>query len=424
MKFLAPIDLTKNELRNVVIQNLASAPSSPLGGQVYYDTAQHKLAYYNESSFIYLATGGGVATLAATTPLNASGSTGDITITIDAASGSGAGSMSAAHYTLVAGATNNNTNGAIVKRDGSGNFSANIITAATVTGLSSPSNPTDAATKGYVDSTTTGLDVKASVRLATTAALPTNTYSGGVLTASANGALPNIDGAAPALNDRILVKDEASASKNGIYTVTNLGSGAAAWTMTRATDADSAGEVTDGLFTFVEAGTVNGGGGFVLTGIGSGATTLGTTNLSFVQFSGAGEVIAGTGLTKSGNTLSIDTAYVGQTSIVTLGTVTTGTWNATTIAVTKGGTGSTTAAGARTNLGVPGKYAAAIGNGSSTSITVTHNLGTQDVHVTVYNASSPFDIQYPDIQLTDTNTVTLVFTTAPSTNGLRVVVIG
>lgn len=421
-RWLYPLDLTKQELRNAVIQNLASAPSSPTAGLVYYDTALNQLGVYNGTSWTYAGTGG-VTSLAATSPVQVDASTGAITISILAASGSNAGSMSSAHYTLLAGATNSNTNSTIVKRDGSGNFSANVITAATVTGLSAPTNSNDAATKGYVDATSQGLSIKQSVRMATTAALPSNTYSAGVLTATANGALSAIDGMTPVLGDRILVKNEATAANNGIYSVTQVGDGTHPYILTRSSDANSSTNLTDGMFTFVAEGTANGGAGYVLAGTG-GSVTVGTTALNFTQFSGAGELTAGTGITISGNAVSISTGYTGQTSITTLGTVTTGTWSATTIAVNKGGTGSTTAAGARSNLGATGKYTATIGDGSTTSIVVNHALGTQDVVVVVYNASSPYDVQYPDIRLTDANNVTLVFGSAPSSNSLKVVVVG
>lgn len=217
-----------------------------------------------------------------------------------------------------------------------------------ITGLGDPSGAQDAATKAYVDAVKTGLDVKDSVRAATTANITLS-------------APQTIDGVALIAGDRVLVKDQATASANGIYVVA-----AAAWT--RSTDADNtpAGEVTGGMFTFVTEGTVNADSGWVLTT--NDAIILGTTSLAFAQFSGAGQVTAGNGLTKTGNTLdvggtanritiaadSVDIAstYVGQTSITTLGTITSGTWTGTAIAVLNGGTGATTAANARTNLGL------------------------------------------------------------------------
>ena len=151
-----------------------------------------------------------------------------------------------------------------------------------------PSNANDAASKSYVDSTINGLDVKESVHLATTAA--------GTL-ASSFAAGQTIDGVALVAGDRILIKDQADASENGVYTVNASGA------PTRATDFDADSEVTAGAFFFVEEGTTNGNNGFTLTT--NDDITVGTTDLTFTQFSGSGQITAGTGMTKSGNTLNV-----------------------------------------------------------------------------------------------------------------------
>lgn len=148
-----------------------------------------------------------------------------------------------------------------------------------------PTQALHAATKQYVDAIKQGLDVKDSVRVATSANL--NLAVGGLLT---------VDGVALAAGDRVLVKDQALATENGIYV-------AAAGAWNRAADADSSQEVTPGIYVFVEEGTTNADSGWVLTT--NGPITLGTTPLTFTQFSGAGQIVAGTGLQKSGNTLSL-----------------------------------------------------------------------------------------------------------------------
>jgi len=178
-----------------------------------------------------------------------------------------------------------------------------------VTNVGTPTQSTDAATKSYVDSVKQALDIKDSVRAATTADLSAtyNNGTGGVgatLTADSNGAL-SVDGVSPAQGDRILVKDQSTASENGIYTVTTVGDGSTAFVLTRATDADSAAEVTGGLFTFVEEGTIGADNAYVLTSI-TGSATLGTSTLTFTQFSGAGQIIAGQALSKDGNTLDVE----------------------------------------------------------------------------------------------------------------------
>lgn len=178
-----------------------------------------------------------------------------------------------------------------------------------VTNVATPTQSTDAATKSYVDSVKQALDIKDSVRAATTADLSA-TYSNGssgvgaTLTADANGAL-SVDGVSPGSGDRILVKDQTTQTENGIYTVTTVGDGSTAFVLTRATDADSSTEVTGGLFTFVEEGTVAADNAYVLTSI-TGTSTIGTDNLVFTQFSGAGQVTAGAALSKTGNTLNVE----------------------------------------------------------------------------------------------------------------------
>jgi len=147
---------------------------------------------------------------------------------------------------------------------------------------------TSLVTKEYVDAVKVGLDVKDSARVATTGS--------NIDLSSAPAA---IDGVTLTSGDRVLVKDQSTASANGIYAY--AGSGNA---MTRATDFDADAEVTSGAFVFIEEGTANGDNGFVLTTDGS--ITVGTTNLAFAQFSGAGSITAGDALSKTGNTLDVN----------------------------------------------------------------------------------------------------------------------
>lgn len=460
MKYLSSIDLNQNELRNYVIQNLASAPGSPKNGQVFYNTATNKIGTYTPSGWAYyltsldLGVASGVATLNASSlvvqnPANASTTAAaskiplaDGTGKIDTAylkTGAGNGldadtldAQHGAYYLSRANHTGTQTASTIsdlatvVQA-----YTLNLFAAPTasinlnsqkIINLLDPTSPQDAATKNYVDNAIQGLDTKGSVKAATTANI---TLSG----------TQTIDGVALVAGDLVLVKDQTTQSQNGIYTVS-----AGAWTRTSSADVWS--EFIS-AYVFIEQGTVNADTGWVCT-VNAGGT-LGTTNITWVQFSAAGQTSAsnvntlGTGVFKqktgtnlefrginaastkvtavlngTSNTIDIDVAEANLTLTNIGGTLT----------VAKGGTGATTAAAARTNLGTPGKYSAAIGDGSATSYVVTHNLGTQDVTVSIAESASPFNVIMTDVQLTSTNTITVTFATAPTSGQYRVTVIG
>lgn len=338
---LAPLDLTLNEIQNVLIQML---PTDPASGEarLYYNTVAHTLRFYNGSAWVSL------------------GRLDQISVPTSAV-----------------------------------NMNSQLLT-----GLATPVGGTDAATKAYVDGISQGVAWKAPVRAAT--ATP-----GTLASSFASGQA--IDGVTLATGDRILVKDQATGGENGIYTVNASGA------PTRAADSDTAAEVLQAA-VLVEEGTVNADRLFVNTT--NNPITLGTTALVFVQIGGATSYTAGNGITIAGTTITAVVAPSGGLTLTAsglgLGTVT----------VALGGTGATTAAGARANLGVPGKYSQAIGDGSATSIAVVHNLGSQNAQATVRRTGTPFEQVLPNIQYTDANTCTFIFSVAPTTNQYTVTIEG
>ena len=204
-----------------------------------------------------------------------------------------------------------------------------------ITNLATPTADGDAASKSYVDGVSQGLDIKDSCVAATTGNIT-------ISTALNNG--DTLDGVSLSTNDRVLVKDQSTASENGIYIV---GSSPA-----RADDL-AAGADAAGMFTFVEQGTVNADNGFVCTS-NKGSAVVGSNNLAFAQFSGAGQITAGDGLDKSANTLSVDLKSNGglviestEIAVDLAASSITGT-----LAIGDGGTGATSASAARTALGL------------------------------------------------------------------------
>jgi hypothetical protein len=473
--YLTAINLTQQELQNARIQNLGTDPSTPVEGQIWENTTSHTLHVYD---------GTAVQTLAS----------------------------------LV----NRLDQFAVPQSTVSFNNQS-------LTNLALPVNPNDAATKTYVDQASLGLSVKASVVAATTVA-------GTLATSFASGQI--IDGVTLVTGNRILIKNQASGSDNGIYVVSASGA------PVRSADCNSSTNYIAGAFVFIEEGAVNQGAAYVVNT--QGTITPGTTSVAWVQFSGTaptatnlgGGVLgsvpyqsaASTTALLSGNTAATDTVLVshgtgstaaaptfsnapalsaanmisfptlnqsttgnaatattastatnvaagvvgsipyqsatsataflaGNTAATDMVVVSHGTGSAavaptltnapalsaanltafptlnqntsgtaaglsTTLAVTSGGTGGATAAAAKTSLGFITKFAANVGDGTSTSIVVTHNLGTQDVQVSVALATTPFNVVMCDVQLTSINTVTLIFATAPTTNKYRVVVTG
>ena len=550
--YVTSINLNKNELQNATIHNLSSAPSSPVQGQIYFNTTDKTLYFYNNTSWIPASgsteviqdligsslVGGtaltstyddsaGTTTIdldnTAVTAGSYGSSTAVPTFTVDAqgrltaastqniatalsvaaesgttdtvnlltdtltfaagegidtavtnntitisgedatSSNKGIASFNATDFTVTSGAVTVNAErvedivGNLILggtgidatyTDGAGTLSIDIDSTVTtnsgtqtltnktlstgislsasldansnkVINLATPTSSTDAANKAYVDSVSQGLDVKQSVRVSTTANIDLSTD----LEAS-----DVIDGVTLVAGNRVLVKHQTSGADNGLYVVQS--SGAAV----RADDANVSSEVTAGFFTFVEEGTLYGNTGWVLTT--DNPITLGSTALTFTQFSGTGTFTAGSGLTLNGTEFSVDvTPASGNATLINSGgavevkvNTTDGLESTASGLGINNGTGLTFSSGALVLDTANGygtrKLAYNLGNNSATSFAANHNLSTRDVSVHVYDNASPYAQVEADVEHTDSNNVTVKFSVAPTTDQYRVVIVG
>lgn len=312
-KFLTAVDLAKNELLNAAIQRLASAPSSPVEGQIYYNTTSDKLQVYTGVAWVDLLP------------------------------------------------------------------SSDLDTDPTLAANSNSKIPTQQAVKTYAENLLQGFSWKQPVRAATT---------GNVTLASALENGDTLDGVTLATGDRILVKDQSTASENGFYLV------AASGAPTRSSDANSGSELVNAT-VLVSEGTVN--AETVWTCNNNAPITLGTTALVFAQVNG-------------GTVPQATTSVQGKVELATAGEA----------------EARTDADRAVTPLALanfPVKKIFTIGDGSATQIDVTHSLGTKEVITQVREASGDAVVEC-DITNFSTSVVRLNFTTAPATNALKVVVMG
>jgi len=384
--FYGAIDLQKNELRQAVIQNLGSAPATPSVGQLYYNNVNNTLWYYNGT---WISASGTPATTVTTAAFADAGVVGTATnyAREDHKHGMPAhndAAHSAIHLSALAAPTADM------------NFAG-----FRVQNMGDPLVANDAANKNYVDNSIAGLSWKTACRVASTANI---TSLSGLLT---------VDGVTVAANDRVLVKNQTTGSANGIYVAAS-----GAWT--RATDADTSAELVNAA-VYISEGTANADSAWVCTT--NAPITVGTTSLTFAQFSsGSGNVpttrlinttapLTGGGDLSADRTLAIS-AFAGSAA----GAVPSSP-GGTTSFLRADGTWAAPAGGGTVN-----KYAAAL-TGTASPETVTHNLGTRDVSVTVYNGASPYTEVEVDWDAATVNTVTIRY--SPNLgSGYRVVVIG
>jgi hypothetical protein len=466
-KFLVSIDLNKNELQNAVIQNLGTAPASPTAGQIYYNTVDNQLYIYNGTRWevagnavqsgllasrpaantvdvgtIYYATDtylfyysdgstwtqtNAFGTVTAQTSYGASSGNGSSTnyaradhthgtpalgtSTPNAISGaaSSAGSatvpskedhthaftpsqnLSMATYKLTnLGTPTDSTDAATkayadLKLSLTGGTLSGAIAMGTnkITGVGNPTDDQDAATKYYVDQAVQGLTWKVAANLLSTVNVAL-TGSTGTLNIDTYGALTSAES-----GYRIVLTNQTTDTEDGIYVYSDNGT---AYTLTRSTDGNPYTELI-GATIYIQEGTTKAGTSWSQ----SNHYLTSFAGQTWVQIAGVGIYTAGNGITITDNVISADAGS----------------------GITVDGTGiniDTTV--------VARKYSQAIGNGSDTSITVTHNLGTTDVVVSIYANSAPYAEVMCDVLHSTTNTVTLQFSVAPTSNQYRVAVIG
>ncbi len=477
-KFLVSIDLNKNELQNAVIQNLGTAPGTPLAGQIYFNTGDGEIYYYdgsawvsvlNESEIIsgtfaarpaagvpgrlYFATDQQIlyfddgtawaqvanfGNVSAQTSYGASSGNGsantysrsdhthgtpglsNTTPQSLAIGGSGsAGSASApsrddhthamptfgnvtAQTSFGAASTNGSSTSVshadhqhgTPTHDNAAHATINLSALAAptadvsfggykITSVATPTSSTDAANKGYVDAAIEGLTWKAAANLFASSDVAL-TGSTGTLNIDTYGALTSAD-----TGYRIVLSNQTTDTEDGIYVYTDDGTN---YTLTRSADAST--------FQELEGATI-----YVLEGTTKAGTSWTQSNHYLSSFAGQTWVqLAGPGVFTEGNGIDIASNVISAVA-------------GTGITVTSGGINIDTAV-------VVTKYAANVGDGSNTSYTISHNLGTKDVQVTVYDNSSPYAEVICDVQHTSTTAVTLLFSVAPTSNQYRVVVQG
>jgi hypothetical protein len=481
-RFGVHIDLGKNQLQNAVIQPLASAPASPVEGQIYFDSSMHQFGVYQNGQWVYLGVSGTdteavqdivAALLTPGSIITATYDDPNNTLTLGIAAGVITNAMVSSSAAISADKLADGTAKVVMttaERSKLSNIAPNATaytdtnaranrldqfaapTAAVsfnsqnITNLLDPTSAQQAATKNYVDTTTgtastadrnranhTGTQVAATIsdfdtqvrtsRLdqmaAPTAAVSLNNQRLAAVATPTSGsdaatkdyvdaARQGVSVKDPVLvkttgnislsgeqtidtvttsSSRVLVASQTNAAQNGIY-VSSTG----AWS--RASDADVSSELPNGALVFVQQGATQGGSRWVHTT--TGAITLGTTALVFTQDFAATVTTAGAGLTAAGNAFNI-----GQGNGISV---------------------SADAIAIDASIVVQKKIFT-IGDGTATSFTLTHNLNTQDVVVSIRDTTTNELINGSEVA-TSVNVVTVAFNSAPANGAYKVVVHG
>lgn len=428
------LDFSKYEARNIRAHQLGAAPSSPVTGQLYYNTGDNTLYWWDGTAWIS-ARGGAAATPPATASV-----LGTIMLAGDLAGTASSPQIAAGVITDVEVAAANKDGADTTQGMRSlGKFAGQALAGNTpldqvkkptafvdmngfpISNVANPGSASDAATKSYVDNVAQGLDAKQSVKCATTVNIGPPLQG-----------LVTVDGYTLQTGDRILVKDQTDPKQNGIWVASST-----PWS--RAADGDTQDELIS-AHVFVEQGTTQADTGWVCLLDTPGL--IGTSNIVWAQFSAAGQIVGGAGLTKTGNSLDVgagagmqvntDTIQIASQGITPVmladGAVVLGNPAVVgTLGVSKGGTGQTAAKAAReTGLGATGIYSSTnpLAGTSFTILQTTHGLrASRGLVVQVQDETSGY-VELPDVTVAANGDVLIVWGVSQTANSKRITIIG